>query len=65
MEELRAIRRLKKQIEAELDVEDASDLALALVNNGITEISDTIRKKYIICNRIVRMLHLIIIGLLL
>lgn len=45
MEEVRAIRRLKKQIEAELNVEDASDLALALVNNGITEISDTIREK--------------------
>lgn len=45
MEELRAIRRLKKQIEAEYNIENASDLAITLVNNGIVEITDAIREK--------------------
>lgn len=45
MEELRAIHRLKKQIAAEYNIENASDLAITLVNNGIVEITDTIREK--------------------
>lgn len=45
MEELRVTRRLKRLIETEYNVENASDLALALANNGITEITDGIRER--------------------
>ena len=45
MEELRMIHRLKRKIETEYNAENASDLATALVNNGISEITDNIREK--------------------
>lgn len=45
MEELRMIRHLKKQIEAEYNVENAYELAEALVNDGKAEMTDEIRKK--------------------
>lgn len=45
MDELRTIRCLGRQIQSEYNVENASDLAEILVNNGITEITDNIREK--------------------
>lgn len=45
MEELKIVQRLKRQIEMEYHVENAFDLAEALVYNGATEITDDIREK--------------------
>ena len=45
MEELRMIRNLKREIEAEYTADNAYELAEALVNAGIQNMSDDIREK--------------------
>lgn len=45
MEELRMVRHLKRQIEAEYNAENAYDLAEALVSSGITVMTDSVREK--------------------
>ena len=45
METMRMIRNVKKQIEAEYGIENAYELAEALVNNGVVELTDGIREK--------------------
>ena len=45
MEEMRRIRNLKRQLEAEYNIENAYELAEALVNTGATEMTDDIREK--------------------
>lgn len=52
MEELKIIRRLKRQLEAEYNVENTYELAEALVNNGITEMTDDIRAKILYLQQI-------------
>lgn len=45
MEVMRMIRNVKMQIEAEYSIENAYELAEALVNNDVVELTDSIRKK--------------------
>lgn len=65
MEEMRRIRNLKRQLEAEYNIENAYELAEALVNTGATEMTDDIREKIHYLQQICKDIALTIIGLLL
>lgn len=52
MEELRMIRNLKREIEAEYTADNAYELAEALVNAGNIELSDDIREKILFLKQI-------------
>ena len=45
MDEFRSVRRLKREIEIEYNIENGYELAVALVNSGITDMADDIREK--------------------
>ena len=45
MDEFRSVRRLKREIVIEYNIENGYELAVALVNSGITDMADDIREK--------------------
>ena len=58
MEELRMIRNLKREIEAEYTADNAYELAEALVNAGNIELSDDIREKILFLKQICKEVNL-------
>lgn len=58
MEELRMIRNLKREIEAEYTADNAYELAEALVIAGNIELSDDIREKILFLKQICKEVNL-------